>query len=65
MECDKWTPVPMHCPNCGEINIGYRNEENKIRYECQLCKVVLVRTQKGRRHDTIEMYAPTGEERLY
>ena len=43
----------------------YKNEENKIRYECQTCKVVFVRIQKGRRHDTIEMYAPAGVERLY
>lgn len=51
MNCDTWTPVPMYCPNCGHLNIGYRNDENKIRYECQRCKVVFVRVPKGRRHD--------------
>ncbi len=65
MNYDTWKPVPMYCPNCGKLNIGYKNEENKIRYECQTCKVVFVRIQKGRRHDTIEMYAPAGVERLY
>lgn len=31
---EEWTPIPMHCANCGQLNYGYRNEEGKIKYEC-------------------------------
>ena len=54
MKYDTWTPVPMFCANCGHLNYGYRNENGIIKYECKNCKVVLVRKQKGRRHDTNE-----------
>ena len=30
---------------------------------CKKCKVVAVRTQKGRRHDRIDIYAPVGQVR--
>lgn len=55
MKHDTWTPVPMYCSNCGKLNYGYRNDDGKIKYECDKCKVVFVRVQKGRRHDTIDM----------
>ena len=61
---ESWDEIPMFCPNCGHLNHGYRNRENTIRYECTRCKVVLVRTVKGRRHDTIDLYAPNGQERF-
>ena len=57
MHIDAWTPIPMFCPNCGALCYGYRNIEKKIRYECSRCKVVFIRIQKGRRHDTIEIFA--------
>ena len=60
---NEWTPMPMYCPNCGTINIGYQNKECKIRYECKKCKVVLFRTRKTRRKDVIEVYAP--KEQVY
>lgn len=63
MKNDVWTPIPMYCSNCGHLNYGYRNEEGKIKYECKKCKVVAVRTQKGRRHDRIDIYAPDGQVR--
>ena len=63
MKHDTWTPIPMYCSNCGKLNYGYRNEDGKIKYEFDKCKVVFVRVQKGRRHDTIDMYAPVGQVR--
>ena len=57
----KWTPIPMYCSNCGQLNYGFRNDEGKIKYECKKCKVVAVRTQKGRRHDRIDLFAPVGQ----
>ena len=63
MKHDTWTPIPMYCSNCGKLNYGYRNEDGKIKYECDNCKVVFVRVEKGRRHDTIDMYAPAGQVR--
>ncbi len=61
MKKDTWTLMPMYCPNCGKLNHGYRNDEGKIKYECNRCKVVFVRVQKGRRHDRIDVYAPVGQ----
>ena len=45
------------------LNYGYRNENGIIKYECKNCKAVSVRKQKGRRHDTIDLYAPVGQVR--
>lgn len=55
---DIWKLYPMFCPNCGKINYGYKSEDGRIKYECGKCTVRLVRVQKSRRHDTIEMFAP-------
>lgn len=63
MKKDEWTPMPMYCANCGQLNYGYRNEDGKIKYECTKCKVVAVKVQKSRRHDRIDMYIPVGQER--
>lgn len=63
MKKEIWTPIPMFCPNCGQLNYGYRNEEGRIKYECKRCKVVFVRTQKGRRHDRVDIYVPSGQVR--
>lgn len=63
MKNDNWTPIPMFCPNCGQLNYGYRNEEERIKYECKKCKVVFVRTKKSRRHDCLDIYVPAGQVR--
>lgn len=63
MNHNDWSPVPMYCLNCGQINYGYWNGEGKIKYECPRCKVTAIRVQKGRRHDTVDVYAPTGQMR--
>lgn len=54
----------MFCPNCGAINHGHKSEDEKIRYECRKCTVKFVRVPKGRRHDTIELFAAQGQEKL-
>ena len=57
-------PIPMFCPNCGKMNYGYKGIDEKIKYECDRCMVKFVRVRKGRRHDTIEMFAISGQESI-
>ena len=64
MTNEQWMPMPMYCPNCGNLNYGYQNNEGKIKYECTKCRIVFIRIKKGRRHDTIDLYAPKEQERL-
>ncbi len=63
MKSGTWTGTPMFCANCGQLNYGYQNDEGRIKYECNKCKVVFIRVQKGRRHEKIDMYAPVGQVR--
>lgn len=42
----------------------YKNAQGDIKVECERCHVVMVRKIKGRRHDTIDLYAPKGQERM-
>lgn len=58
-----WTPIPMFCSNCGELNYGYRDEKERIRYVCKRCKTVLVCVKKSRRHDTVDLFAPKENDR--
>ncbi len=61
---DYWIPVPLYCPNCGNLSEGYRNAEGKIKYECNRCKLVMVRSYKNRRQDLLELFIPQGMERI-
>lgn len=56
---DIWKPSSWYCPNCGTLTTAYRNAEGMMRVECQNenCHMVMVRTDKGRRHSVIEVYA--------
>jgi ribosomal protein S27E len=58
MKQNTWEPCAWYCSNCGTLVTGYKNAEGMIKVECKKCGTVLVRKTKGRRHDTIEMYAP-------
>ena len=60
---EEWTPFSWHCSNCGTIVTGYKNAKGDIKVECSRCHVVMVRRIKGRRHDTIDLYAPNYQER--
>ena len=59
---DEWVPLSWHCANCGGIVTGFKNAKGDIKAECSRCRVVMVRTIKGRRHDTIDLYAPREQE---
>ena len=52
-----WQPVSLYCPNCGKLNNGQKSSDGRVRYECQKCKTVFIRTEKGRRHDIIDVFA--------
>ena len=60
-EIEQWTPLPMYCNNCGHLNYGLQRNDGKIKYECNKCRMVFVRTIKNRRHQTLEIYTPKGE----
>lgn len=60
-----WETVPMYCPNCGQFNLGYKDEEGRIKYQCSKCTMVMVRSYKNRRHDIIEVTIPNGMRRLH
>ena len=61
---EEWIPFSWHCPNCGSIVTGYKNQNGDIKVQCGRCKTVMVRRLKNRRHDTIDLFAPEGQERL-
>lgn len=63
-EMGSWTAVQMYCPNCGTLNVGYKNQEGKYRVRCKRCTVVLLRSYKNRRQDVIEITLPKGTDRL-
>ena len=46
------------------IVVGYRNAQGAIKVQCNRCRVVMVRKIKSRRHSTIDVYAPEGQEEL-
>lgn len=59
---DGWTPIEMHCPNCGAIVIGHRNTGGMAKMECGRCRTCMVSKRKNRRHEQIDVYAPPGPE---
>ena len=59
-----WVVVQMYCPNCGTLSAGYKREDGKQYFQCKKCDLVMVRTYKNRRHDTIELTIPKGIERV-
>ena len=60
----EWIPFSWYCPNCGKIVTGYRNAGGHIKVQCMKCHAVMVRRIMGRRHDTLDIYAPEGQEHL-
>jgi len=59
MKTEEWIPFTWYCPNCGATVIGFKNQQGSIKLECQRCRIVMVKTFRGRRHELIEIYAPT------
>ena len=57
-----WTIYSWYCPNCKTQVAGLKNKKNQIRVICTKCSAEMVRTVVGRRHDVIDMFAPSGME---
>lgn len=55
---EEWKPIPWHCLHCGRKIIAYENGKEDMKVSCDKCHTVMVRKIRGRRHDTIEIYAP-------
>ena len=41
-EKEIWRPFSWHCPNCGEISVGYKNSSGTIKVESSKCHAVMV-----------------------
>lgn len=54
--------IARYCPNCKTQVAGLKNKKNQIRVICTKCGVEMVRTVVSRRHDVIDMFAPSGME---
>ena len=59
---EDWTIYSWYCPNCKNEVAGLKNKKNQIRARRSKCGAEMVRTVVGRRHDVIDIYAPTGME---
>ena len=59
---EDWTIYSWYCPNCKNEVAGLKNKRNQIIVRCSKCGAEMVRTVVGRRHDVIDIYAPTGME---
>ena len=59
---EDWTIYSWYCPNCRNEVAGLKNSKNQIRVKCKTCGSEMVRTIVGRRHDVIDIYAPSGQE---
>ena len=55
---EEWKPFTWHCSQCGADVTGYKNERGDIEVQCNKCRLVMVRTIKGKRHSTMELYTP-------
>ena len=63
-EDNSWRPLSWYCSNCGQLVTAYQNSKGEFKVACPKCRSVMVRTPKGRRRDTIELYAPKGQEHI-
>lgn len=57
-ENNSWRPLSWYCPNCGQKVTASQNNNGEFKVTCMQCKNSMVRIPKGRRHYTIELYAP-------
>lgn len=54
---DEWKIFKWHCPNCGTLVTGFKNDSRSIKGECSRCKASMVRIRKTPTHETIEVFA--------
>lgn len=55
---DNWKAISWYCPNCGNLVSGYPNADGNIKVTCYRSGTEMVMKVKGRRHNTLEIYAP-------
>ena len=55
---NNWKQVSWYCPNCGNLLTGHTNAEGNVKATCCLCHAEMALKVKGRRHNTLEIYAP-------
>lgn len=58
---DNWRTVSWYCPNCGNLVSGYPNADGIIKVTCCKSGTEMVMKIKGRRHNTLEVYAPKAQ----
>ena len=61
MAREKWIPAIIHCPNCGTIVTGYRDDKGCAKIHCETCQANMVTKQVSRRHERIDLFAPQGQ----
>ena len=54
---DNMRIVSWYCPNCGQLISAFPNGEGKVKISCCKCKTRMVLNNKGRRHDTLDLFA--------
>lgn len=54
----EWMPYRCYCPNCGNLLVGYKNNEGTVKYSCDKCLVHVVRREKSRRRVLFETIPP-------
>ena len=55
---DSWQKISWYCPNCGKLLSGQPNAEGVVKATCCTCHAEMAMKVKGRRHNTLEIYAP-------
>jgi len=50
------------CCNCGMLVRGYLNNKNKHKALCSRCGIVMIRTERSRRHYSMEIYSSKKKE---
>ncbi len=58
----KEKPVKVHCLNCHNEVIGFRDDTGITKIQCPRCGSVSVSKVMGRRHVRVDIFAPKGQE---
>ncbi len=54
--------IQIYCPNCGTLNVGQPLDNGEHLFRCENCRVMMVRSHRSRRHNTIELIVPKGKK---
>lgn len=55
-----WTPLVRICHNCGKKITGYRSKDGLLKLQCPNCRACMVCKSMSRRHERIDVFAPSG-----